>query len=301
VGIYLVRDPRDQVLSVTFRKTGFRRYEAPAASDAEYLQRMARRNAASYQQSLAVADDIDIRCRYEDLCEQPRPLLRQVLTALDRPVDDAVIERSAVTHDAATIRAGRGARISNLDEGGRARSWREVSDPAQRRTLHMHLVDAIHGLGYPPGDCMGTPLPDHALPARTLPGDGGAPGPLYQRVGGSWIPLDGGGDRAVAAGVPVMLRIGTGDLAALARYGGDSVQALCLAANTHVDDDAMQHLSGLTGLRTLDLARTPVTDAGLDHLRHLTQLQQLHLAATGTTPQGRARLTSRLPQLTIWV
>jgi hypothetical protein len=68
-----------------------------------------------------------------------------------------------------------------------------------------------------------------------------------------------------------------------------------------VDDDAMQHLSGLTGLRTLDLARTPVTDAGLDHLRHLTQLQQLHLAATGTTPQGRARLTSRLPQLTIWV
>jgi hypothetical protein len=301
VGIYLVRDPRDQVLSVTFRKTGFRRYEAPDASDAEYLQRMARRNAASYEQSLAVSDDIDIRCRYEDLCEQPRPLLRQVLTALDRPVDDAVIERSAVTHDAATIRAGKGARISNLDEGGRARSWREISDPAQRRTLHMHLVDAIHGLGYPPGDCMGTPLPDHTLRARTLPGDGGAPGPLYQRVGGSWIPLDGTDDRAVGAGVPVMLRIGTGDLAALARYGGDSVQALCLAANAHVDDEAMRHLSGLTGLRTLDLARTPVTDAGLDHLRHLTQLQQLHLAATGTTPQGRARLTSRMPQLTIWV
>jgi hypothetical protein len=171
----------------------------------------------------------------------------------------------------------------------------------------MHLVDVIHGLGYPPGDCMGTPLPDHTLPARTLPRDDSPPGPLYQRVGGSWIPLDGDGegDRAVAAGVPVMLRVGTGtgagDLAALARYGGDSVQALCLAANARVDDDAMRHLSGLTGLRTLDLARTQVTDAGLDHLRHLAQLQQLHLAATGTTPQGRSRLTSRLPQLTIWV
>jgi hypothetical protein len=38
------------------------------------------------------------------------------------------------------------------------------------------------------------------------------------------------------------------------------------------DDDALRHLSGLTGLRTLDLARTKVTDAGLRHLaRRLSQ------------------------------
>jgi hypothetical protein len=47
IGIHLVRDPREQVLSVTFRKTGFRRYEETDASDTEYLQRMAQRNAAS--------------------------------------------------------------------------------------------------------------------------------------------------------------------------------------------------------------------------------------------------------------
>lgn len=303
VGVYLVRDPRDQVLSVTFRKTGFRRYEDPDASDTEYLQRMAQRNAASYEQSLTVADVIDIRCRYEDLSEQPRPLLRQVLEALDHPIDETVIERSVADHDAANLRAGKGAKVSNLDEGGRARTWQETCDPAQRRTLHMYLVDAIHGLGYPPGDCMGTPLPDHTLPARTLPFDDGPPGRLYQRVDGSWIPLDGDDDISVAAGVPVLLRIGaqSGDLAALAQCGTEDVQALCLAANDAVDDDALRHLSGLTDLRTLDLARTRVTDAGLDRLPHLTQLQQLHLAGTDTTPQGRASLSSRLPQLTIWV
>lgn len=303
VGIYLVRDPRDQVLSVTFRKTGFRRYEDPDASDTDYLQRMAQRNAASYQHSLTVAGVIDIRCRYEDLCEQPRPLLRQVLAALGRTVDDAVVERTAVAHDAETIRAGKGAKVSNLDEGGQARTWQETTDPAQRRMLHMYLVDAISGLGYPPGDCMGTPLPDHTLPARSLRFDGGPPGPLYQRVDGAWTPLDGDGDLAVAAGVPILLRIGaqSGALEALAQCGTDDVQALCLAANTVVDDDALRHLSGVTDLRTLDLARTRVTDAGLDRLSHLTQLQQLQLAGTDTTPQGRARLSSRLPQLTIWV
>ena len=319
VAIHLVRDPRDQVLSVTFRKRGFRRYEDPGASDAEYLRRMARRNLASYERSLAVADLIDIRCRYEDLCAQPRPLLRQVQQALGHPVDEAAIDRAAAAHDATAIRAAGGAGGSNLDAGGRARGWRESTDPAQQRTLHMYLADVVDGLGYPLSDCMGTPLPDHSLPARTLRFAGGAPGLLAQRVDGAWRRLDdgGGGQRAgdgggvaaghhgvaVAAGAPVLLRIGRhhGDLSGLARCGRDDVQALCLAANDRAGDTVLANLAHMTGLRTLDLARTAVTDVGLAHLHGMHDLQQLHLAGTATTPAGRARLAARLPALTIWV
>jgi hypothetical protein len=39
----------------------------------------------------------------------------------------------------------------------------------------------------------------------------------------------------------------------------------------------------LTGLQTLDLARTHVTDAGLTHLAPLERLLQINLADTGTT------------------
>jgi hypothetical protein len=303
VGLYLMRDPRDQVLSVSFRKAGFRHYEDPDATDDEYLQRMARRNVASYRDYLAVADHVDVACRYEDLRSDPRPVLRAVLQALGREVDDARVDQVAVDHDAETIRGGKGARISNLDGGGRARPWHEM-DAAQQRMLHMHLVDVIHGLGYVPGDCMGRPLPDSSLPSRTIAFGGGALGPLYQRVDGMWHRLDTAqGAVSVPAGTPVLLRIGSddpGDLRALGKREGDDLQALCLAGNGDVDDHAIRQLRGLTGLQTLDLARTRVTDAGLAHLVPLERLLQVTLADTGTTAQGRARLAAQLPQLTIW-
>jgi hypothetical protein len=304
VGIYLVRDPRDQVLSVTFRKMGFRRYEDPEASDADYLRRMAERNVASYRQARSAADLIDIQCRYEDLCDDPRPVLRQVLQRLGREIDEPAVERAAVMHDAETIRAGKGSTITNLDEGGQAATWRMAADPARQRTLHMSLIDVIHGLGYPPGDCMSPPVPDHALPARTIRVPDGPAGRWFQRVDSVWTPLDAsGGAVALAAGTPVLLRIGadSGDLGVLEHCGPDDVQALCLAANADVDDEALRHLRGLTDLRTLDLARTSVTDAGLEHLGPLAALQQVHLADTATTAQGRARLAARMSQVTIWV
>jgi hypothetical protein len=160
-------------------------------------------------------------------------------------------------------------------------------------------VDVIHGLGYEPGDCMGMPLPEHALAARTLRCGPTAPGPLYQRTGGAWTRLDG---TDVPAGTPALLRLGAGDdVQALRHCEGDEIQALCMAANPDIDDNALRHLSGMAGLRTLDLARTKVTDAGLRHLEPLVGLQQLQLAETGTTAEGRAHLARRASQLTIWV
>jgi hypothetical protein len=106
--------------------------------------------------------------------------------------------------------------------------------------LHMHLVDVIHGLGYTPGDCMGTHLPDGNLPSRAITLRGGAPGPLYQRVDGMWHRLDPAqGTVTVPDGTSVLLHIGSddpGDLRALGKFGGDGLQALCLAGNGAVDD-----------------------------------------------------------------
>jgi hypothetical protein len=87
--------------------------------------------------------------------------------------------------------------------------------------LHMHLVDVIHGLGYTPGDCMGTHLPDGNLPSRAITLRGGAPGPLYQRVDGMWHRLDPAqGTVTVAAGTPVLLRIGSDDPVTCLHWAG---------------------------------------------------------------------------------
>ncbi len=302
--VHLRRDPRDQVLSVTFRKPGFRQYLAPDATDDEYLQRMIGRNVAAYRAYLAVRDRIDVTCRYEDLLKDPSSGLRDVLTALRHGIDEPRIALAVRDHDAEAIRTGRSRVTSNLHEGGSARPWQDLGDPARQRVLHAGLVDVIHGFGYPPGDCMATHLPDSHLPDRTLTLSSGPPGPLYERRNGTWHRLDTGRAHVhVPSGVPVLLRVGTddaADLRVLREVVTGDVQALCLAANTRIDDSTLPYLSGMTGLQTLDLAKTRVSDVGLSQLGQLTGLQQISLAQTRTTARGRADLATRLPQVTIW-
>jgi hypothetical protein len=289
---------------VTFRKPRFRRYVAPEATDDEYLHRMMRRNMTAYRELRVAADQIDVVCRYEALRVDPRPVLRRIIVALGQQVDDGRLEQAVADHAAETIRAGGAAGGSNLDEGGHAVPWRDLEDPALRRTLHAGLIDAICGLGYQPGDCMGSHLPDVGLPARTYTFASRPPGSMYQRVDGTWLPLDMSRRTiSVAAGVPVLLRIGTDDavdLRVLRDRGAGDVQALCVAGNPRVDDGALAHMSAMTGLQTVDLANTTVTDGGLIHLGGLTRLQQINLARTRTTPYGRSRLVAALPQVTIW-
>lgn len=303
VGVHLQRDPRDQVLSVTFRKDSYRGSQAPDADDEEYLRRMVRRNVAGFREYRAATPHIAVEVRYEDLTVDPRPALRAILTALGRGIDDEQVEQAVKAHDADAIRAGTGTTTSNLDEGGRSRPWDQIADPARQRMLHAHLVDVIHGLGYAPGDCMGSHLPEAGLPPRTLAFPGRPPGPLYVREGTTWHRRDvTRGSVHAEAGQPILLRVGTGDAdpKVLRDLAGDDVQALCLAGNDRIDDRALPHLSGMTGLQTLDLARTAVTDEGLAALADLGGLQQLSLADTKTTPRGRSRLAAAQPQLTIW-
>ncbi len=301
--VHLRRDPRDQVLSVTFRKPEFRRYVAASASDDQYLQRMIRRNAAAYRAYLAARELVDVTCRYEDLLDDPRPALHAVLAALRHDIDEQRVELAIERHDADAIRAGRSTVTSNLHGGGAAPSWRDLRDRARQRVLHAGLADVIHGFGYPPGDCMGSHLPDGDLPDRSLAFPAGQPGLLYERRDGTWRRWDTDRSRVhLTAGTAVLLRIGTedADLRGLRDLAAGDVQALCLAGNTRLGDEAVAHVSGMTGLQTLDLADTAVTDGGLAQLARLRGLQQINLAGTATTARGRADLAARLPQVTIW-
>jgi hypothetical protein len=53
--------------------------------------------------------------------------------------------------------------------------------------------------------------------------------------------------------------------------------------SSSLTDAGLEHLKGLTQLRTLNLIGTPVTDAGLEHLKGLTQLEELDLCGTEVT------------------
>ena len=60
--------------------------------------------------------------------------------------------------------------------------------------------------------------------------------------------------------------------------------------NTQVTDAGLEHLKGLTSLQLLGLNRTKVTDAGLMHLKGLTSLQILGLDRTQVTDAGLVHL-----------
>jgi hypothetical protein len=66
-----------------------------------------------------------------------------------------------------------------------------------------------------------------------------------------------------------------------------------------VTDTGLEHVAGLTNLKTLHLYETQVTDAGLEHLSGLTSLKNLFLHNTQTTSEGRAKLQIALPNCRI--
>jgi hypothetical protein len=70
-------------------------------------------------------------------------------------------------------------------------------------------------------------------------------------------------------------------------------------SNTHIGDDDLACLEGLSDIAVLDLSCTAVTDAGLVHLKHLGGLQMLVLVGTQVTESGLRELRQALPGLAI--
>ncbi len=79
--------------------------------------------------------------------------------------------------------------------------------------------------------------------------------------------------------------------------GDYEVTNVRLSTNKLATDDGLKNLSGLTGLKSLNLDSTLITDAGVAHLKDLTQLQELMLFGTKVTDAGLPHL-KRMSELT---
>ena len=70
------------------------------------------------------------------------------------------------------------------------------------------------------------------------------------------------------------------------------VVSVNLAGNKQITDAGLEHIKGLTHLKTLRLDANPqITDAGLEHIEGLTNLEELGLFRTHVTDAGLAHLT----------
>lgn len=71
------------------------------------------------------------------------------------------------------------------------------------------------------------------------------------------------------------------DISPLATLGPDDIQAITFNWNRcNINDNDLQHLSGLTGLKYLGLSSTQIKGPGLLHLSGLKSLEALHLGRT---------------------
>ena len=71
------------------------------------------------------------------------------------------------------------------------------------------------------------------------------------------------------------------DISPLAALGPDDMQAISFSWNhCNIDDNDLQHLSGLTGLKYLGLGSTQIKGHGLLHLSGLKSLEALNLGYT---------------------
>ncbi len=72
-------------------------------------------------------------------------------------------------------------------------------------------------------------------------------------------------------------------------------------AGTEITDAGVEHLKGLTNLRTLKLNGTEITDAGLVHLKGLTSLESLRLPGTEISDAGLEHLKALTSLEGLWL
>ncbi len=311
--IHMLRDPRDQVASVTFRKLGYRREMAPDASDEEYLVEKAKATARNHEGWRKSAVEPDFLCRYEELRSSPVDTLERLLSALGKAVTPGRIAEVARDNDGSLMQGGQVMPRGNfyLDDGRGSR--REPSE-RQRALLHAELAEIRARAQYPADDCLGRALDlAEAGSDRSLhfPSSGDL-GTLSVRDGtigaeAGWKLLGpAAGTVSVPAGTCLKLRVhdtaSREAVESLKVLPPDGLESLCLAGNPALDDDLLGTLTGSLGqLRELDLARTGVSGDGIARLVSLERLRGLNLIGTDVSAQSVADLRTALPSLEIAV
>jgi hypothetical protein len=166
--VRMLRDPRDQVLSVTFRKRAYRDEVAPGDSDEEYMLKkvaQAVRNHRAWRDSPL---DPDFVCRYEDLRSSTVETLERLLAVRGTTVERERIATVARDHDATLMQSGAVSPRGNLhvDVG-----FDSEPDDRLLALLHSELAEIRAEAGYPAGG-PGNTARDPASPApaeRRLP------------------------------------------------------------------------------------------------------------------------------------
>jgi hypothetical protein len=125
--IFLVRDPRDQILSVTYRKLDYRKAIAPGKNDMEYLLQNAKRYMKifnMYKKYCKKYPETIYKIRYEDLKKDTFGELIKLRDKYKIEIPKEAIAQSVYNNDAENMRTGKIKKRGNLDEGGMSRNWR---------------------------------------------------------------------------------------------------------------------------------------------------------------------------------
>lgn len=142
-----MRDPRDQALSMTYRKQRYRAFIARDLSDDQYLERNCR-SAISFCSTYQAIKEQVYMVRYEDLRADTIAVVRGLLDYLGITVKEEELDKAVFQNDAGNMRKGLVSKHGNLDEGGVAQCWREIMTDHQRTVCKPILEDVVEYFGY---------------------------------------------------------------------------------------------------------------------------------------------------------
>ncbi|WP_146908309.1 sulfotransferase [Arenimonas daejeonensis] len=286
--IHLVRDPRDRTMSVSFRKAEYRAYEATGLDDFEYMLSKARRSQSYWDRYSGLRHKADVQVSYEDFRKRGPDTLRNMLAAIGLEISTEVAADVSHRNSPEFLRSteGMSAERGNLDQGGVAKSWRDM-EPNYRRSMHAVMARAISGQGYALCDCFPqSPAPTAAAPPglpqvlAKLPDEVVSRYDVKSAAEDGWHPLKDRGELEPGDRVRLVLRNGD-----MALPGGDALRPwitdLCAAGLAKFGDEPLALLGRLERVVNLDLACSGVRCAP-----SATQLPSLARTNTSGLPEA---------------
>lgn len=261
--VHLARDPRDRTMSVAFRKEEFRRYEADGVSDRDYFLSKAMRSLSAWRRYQSLSAKADFEVTYESFRRDAAGQLWTLLDGLGMAPARSLAKSVAYRNSPEYLRSGQATKadVGNLDQGGIAKSWRELPRDL-RSMLHTITAPAVVGQGYALCECFANDLDGGLAEGKELGAsvDGLDLEGLYvdcrERDATRWRSL---ADADLASINRLRIRptgptIPAGALERLRPWITD----VCVAGIKQFDDNALQQMGRLPALLSMDLARTGV-------------------------------------------
>ena len=146
--IFLVRDPRDQLLSTVHRKQSYRQAVAPRSSDLAYLWWGIRKLRYTYRHFKKINQNEIHVVKYEHLQQDTINEMRKIANRFQVQVSEAIIGSIVYQHGAENMRRGLVPRRGNLDEGGVAKGWRDLLTKKEKRFMKPFIQETLEAFGY---------------------------------------------------------------------------------------------------------------------------------------------------------